>query len=148
TRVPDDLQDLLPGRLDTLQWKIRHFVMPWLVPLLGGLAVLALLILIGVRLVGIGRPSVVIADFGPGGDTPSLGPVLAASFRQQLAEPKGARSSLTIATGAIEPSSIPADVTTGLSLAIPMTQVLTSLFKWTTTRIVTVSGVLHPPGPR
>jgi hypothetical protein len=162
--VPKDLWDLLPGRPDAFQWDVRHRWMPWFIAVLEALAVVVLLGMLVIRAVGIGQPYLVVGDIDGGAITNgAVGKALSASLRQQLAEPRVARSSsstttgpraasrlsLSIATGAVEPVAIPAEVTSGLGPALPLAQVFGTLLRWASPwRVVTVTGILHAPGVR
>ncbi len=147
--VPADLKDLLPGRSDALLWRFRHAVAFWIVPILEALGVLGLLVLIVLRMAGVGRPYLVIGDFDSSGTDAALGKRLAALVRQRLAEPLSASSTLTIATGPVEPAQIPADITSGLSSMSSVAQTVLAVFRWASPRrVVTITGLLHPQGLR
>jgi tetratricopeptide (TPR) repeat protein len=147
--VPDDLKDLLPGRFDVFSWWFRHHIAPSIVPVLEALGVLVLIVLILLRWVRIGRPFLVIGDFDSSGMDAAVGKRIAALVRQQLAAPRSASLSLTIATGPVEPTPVPAEITSGLSSAIPMAQTLSAVLRWASPkRVVTITGLVHPPGRR
>jgi tetratricopeptide (TPR) repeat protein len=147
--VPADLKDLLPQRFDALWWKVRHILGSWIWPVLKGVAVLILLFLVLLRITHSFRPFLVIGDFEPSGLDATLGKRMAALVRQNLAEPRSARSSLLIASGPIEPIQLPAEITSELSSAVPMRQTLTALLRWVSPRpVVTIAGLLHPQGLR
>jgi tetratricopeptide (TPR) repeat protein len=147
--VPADLEDLLPGQFDALLWKVRHSLGPWIGPVLKGLGVLVLLFLVLLRMTHLVRPFLVIGDFESSGSDATLGKRIATLVRQNLAEPRSARSSLTIASGPVEPIQVPAEITSGLSSAVPMAQTVTALLRWVSPRqVVTITGLLHPQGLR
>ena len=147
--VPADLEDLLPRRFDALLWTVRHSLGPWISPALKILGGLVLLVLVLLRWTPFCRPFLVIGDFESVGSDATLGKRIAALVRQQLAEPRSARSSLTIASGPVDPIQIPAEITSGLSSALPMAQTITALFRWVSPRrVITITGLLHPQGLR
>ena len=147
--VPTDLEDLLPGRFDALLWKVRHSLGSWIWPVLKGLGILVLLFLVLLRMTHLVRPFLVIGDFESSGSDSTMGKRIATLVRQNLAEPRSAQSSLTIASGPVEPVQVPAEITSGLSSAVPMAQTVTALLRWVSPRrVVTITGLLHPQGLR
>jgi tetratricopeptide (TPR) repeat protein len=145
--VPADLQTLLPTALEGRWWWFRKVILPWGTALLAIATGLAILALLAIRASGYWRPYLVITDFEASDPDASLGKRLATRLRQRLAQPSVATPSLLIATGAVAPEPIPAEIASGLASTAPALQFLAKALKWIRpSKIVTVAGVLHPAG--
>lgn len=147
--VPEDLRELLPTGVERWWWWLRKWVLPVTVPVLAGLSLLIVLVLLLIRAFGLLPSQIVIEDFETTGTDAGLGKRLSVRLRQRIAEPNTATPSLRIASGAVVPDAIPADIASDLGSTAPLIKFAASALRWIQpSRLVNVSGVLHPTGPR
>jgi tetratricopeptide (TPR) repeat protein len=147
----DDLDVLVPSLAET---KMRDTIEPLrtrMVLFVEILALPALLLLFVLKITGVGRPYLVIAEFDAGALDAGVGKTLPADLREALAQAQRSSTDATLklASGPIEAVAIPADVVAAVSKDLPLTPVVNALVSWLNPRqVMTVSGWLQKSGDR